>query len=117
VRDICRVRLNGKELGTVWTAPWRVNITGVVRATGNQLEIEVANSWVNRLVGDQQPANKDVSHGFLAVGPVRRASRSPAGRYSFVTHNYFNASSPLQVAGLIGPVSLGIPDSGSDGEL
>lgn len=105
VHDICRVRLNGKDIGTVWTAPWRVNITGVVRAAGNQLEIEVTNSWVNRLVGDQQPANKGVRKLSWPSG-LLGGKEQAAGRYSFVTHNYYKPSSPLKPAGLLGPVSI-----------
>ena len=53
VRNLARVRLNGRDLGTLWTAPWRVAIpAGLLKPTGNQLEIEVANLWPNRLIGD-----------------------------------------------------------------
>lgn len=105
VHDICRLRLNGKDLGIIWTAPWRVDITGAVHATGNRLEIEVANTWVNRLVGDQQPANRNVRKVSWASGLLGGAEH-PAGRHSFVTHNDYTAQSPLQPAGLVGPVSI-----------
>lgn len=105
VHDICRVRLNGRDLGVVWTAPWRVEVTDVVKPAGNQLEIEVVNGWVNRLVGDQQPADKDVRTltfpaGMLGDKPVK------AGRYTFSTYPYFRADSPLMPAGLLGPVTI-----------
>lgn len=107
VHDICRVRLNGKDLGTVWTAPWRVEMTGTVRATGNRLEIEVANSWVNRLIGDQQAAHKGARKVSWPSG-LLGGKEHAAGPYSFVTHNHFKASSPLHAAGLLGPVSIRI---------
>ncbi|MGD0901154.1 MAG: glycosyl hydrolase, partial [Thermoguttaceae bacterium] len=53
VKNLARVRLNGHDLGVVWCAPWRVDITGAVKARDNQLEIVVANLWPNRLIGDQ----------------------------------------------------------------
>jgi hypothetical protein len=56
VHDMARVKLNGKDLGVVWCAPWRVEVTGAIRASENQLEIEVANRWPNRMIGDKQPA-------------------------------------------------------------
>lgn len=52
VENVAQVRLNGKDLGVLWTAPWRVSIADAVRPTGNRLEIEVINLWPNRLIGD-----------------------------------------------------------------
>ncbi|MGH8226326.1 MAG: glycosyl hydrolase [Steroidobacteraceae bacterium] len=52
VRNVARVRLNGKELGVVWTAPWRVTVGDAMRPKANQLEIDVVNLWPNRLIGD-----------------------------------------------------------------
>jgi len=52
VRNLARVRLNGRDLGIVWTAPWRVEISGAVKAGSNDLEIDVVNLWPNRLIGD-----------------------------------------------------------------
>ncbi len=50
---VARIRLNGKDLGIVWCPPFRVPVSGLLKPTGNRLEIEVANSWRNRLVGDR----------------------------------------------------------------
>ena len=53
VKEVAGVRLNGKDLGVVWCAPWQVAIpTGVLRERDNQIEIAVANLWPNRLVKD-----------------------------------------------------------------
>jgi len=53
LNNLARVRLNGRELGVVWTAPWQVEIpAGLLKSAGNELEIEVANLWPNRLIGD-----------------------------------------------------------------
>ncbi len=55
VKDIgiASVRLNGVDLGVVWRPPFRVDISQVVRAGRNRLEVMVVNSWRNRLIGDQ----------------------------------------------------------------
>ena len=61
VEDMARVTLNGRDLGVVWSAPYRVNIPAEVLKRGNnELEIEVVNTWHNRLVGDMQPGNQGV---------------------------------------------------------
>jgi hypothetical protein len=52
VKNVATVKLNGRDLGVVWTAPWRVDITNALQEKGNQLEIAVANLWPNRLIGD-----------------------------------------------------------------
>ena len=52
VKNLAQVRVNGNDLGVVWTAPWRVAIGNVAREKGNELEIEVVNLWPNRLIGD-----------------------------------------------------------------
>jgi len=52
VKNVARVHLNGRDLGAVWTAPWQVEVSGVLKSGANELEIEVANLWPNRLIGD-----------------------------------------------------------------
>ena len=105
VHDMARVRLNGQDLGVVWCAPWRVEVTGAIKAADNLLDIEVANRWVNRLIGDKQPADASVRTvecppGFLDGQPFK------GGRYTFTTHDPYNAKSPLLPSGLLGPVTL-----------
>lgn len=50
---IARVKLNGKDLKVLWTKPFRADITSVVQNGRNTLEIEVVNSWRNRLIADR----------------------------------------------------------------
>lgn len=52
VKNLAHVRLNGKDLGVVWTAPWHVSLGSALQPKGNQLEIEIVNLWPNRLIGD-----------------------------------------------------------------
>ncbi len=105
VHDLCRVRLNGQNLGVVWTAPWRVDITAAVRASENQLEIDVVNGWANRLIGDLQKGNRAVRQVSWPSG-LLGGKTFAAGRFSFVTHQHYKPSSPLRSAGLLGPVTV-----------
>jgi hypothetical protein len=86
VHNMARVRLNGQDLGIVWCAPWRVDITQAVKAQDNRLEIDVANLWPNRLIGDK--------------------SLPPDQRIGWTTFNPYRTHSPLLPSGLLGPLSI-----------
>ena len=86
VNNVATIRLNGKDLGVVWTAPWRIELTGVVQPTGNRLEIDVVNLWPNRLIGD--------------------AALPPEKRYTVTNVLTYKKDSPLLESGLLGPVTL-----------
>lgn len=99
VKHVAEVRLNGTPLGVVWSAPWSVDLTGVVKPGANQLEIDVTNVWVNRLVGD---AGLPEAKRFTKTH-VRREPDYP-GRYAHLRG--YAASDPLAPCGLLGPVRL-----------
>jgi hypothetical protein len=87
VHIMAQVKLNGRDLGVVWCAPWRCALpAGMLRASGNELEITVANLWVNRLVGD--------------------AALPEAERQTWTTRNPYKKDAPLLPSGLLGPVRL-----------
>ncbi|HEY1790248.1 MAG TPA: glycosyl hydrolase [Verrucomicrobiae bacterium] len=86
VKNLARIRLNGHDLGVAWCAPWRVDATDAIKAGTNQLEIEVANLWPNRLIGD--------------------LSLPPDQRLAWVSINPFKKDSPLLPSGLLGPVRV-----------
>jgi hypothetical protein len=102
VHDMARVILNGKDLGVAWCAPWRVEISDALKAGRNNLEIEVANRWPNRMIGDQQPPDANVRtvqwpEGFLGGKEYK------TGRYTFATGPAHNQLLP---SGLLGPVRI-----------
>jgi hypothetical protein len=113
VKNMADVTLNGRKLGTVWCAPWRVAIpAGVLKEKGNELEIEVVNLWPNRMIGDEQlPEDCDWGGGawnLLKSYPewfVKNLSRT-SGRKTFSTVKQWYKDDPLLPSGLLGPVTV-----------
>lgn len=85
IGDVAEVRVNGQLAGTAWQAPYRVDIGRLIKRGPNHLDIRVANLWVNRLIGDQQPGTTRVT-----------TTGTPT----------YTADAPLRPSGLIGPVRL-----------
>lgn len=113
VAVMAQVRVNGVAVGTLWKAPYCVDITEAVKVGANTLEIAVVNLWVNRLIGDAalpEDAVRDRS-GRLLEWPawVLEGKASPVGRRSFVTFPLWKNGEPLQESGLLGPVTLHFP--------
>jgi len=50
--NVGKVWLNGRNLGVTWTKPYRFEVTNLIKPGENLLEIEIANTWSNRLKGD-----------------------------------------------------------------
>ena len=107
------VTLNGVDLGTLWTPPYALDVTKAIRPGENVLEIEVANLWVNRLIGD---AGLEDTSGFVVAerwpknDMVKWYSDNeplpPGPRRTFTTQSFFQEGDPLVPSGLIGPVQL-----------
>ncbi|RYX82941.1 hypothetical protein EON83_16960 [bacterium] len=109
VRDIARIKLNGREVGVLWKPPYRVNLSDAARAGANQLEIEVTNQWPNRLIGDEQlPDDVEWNGDQLKGWPqwLLDGKPSPTGRVTFTTWHHWRKDSPLIESGLLGPVTL-----------
>lgn len=110
VEVMARVLLNGKDLGIVWKAPYRLDVTDALKPGENQLEIHVVNTWVNRMIGDEQlPLDTDWKDWeTLKEWPdwFLKGEERPSGRYTFTTARHYKKNSPLQPSGLFGPVTL-----------
>lgn len=105
VKNMARVRLNGKDLGVVWTSPWQVNISGAVKKKGNKLEIDIANLWANRLIGDESLPDDGVKDNKWPEWLLNGTPRT-SGRYTFTTHRFYKKGDTLMESGLLGPVSI-----------
>lgn len=108
--EFARMRLNGRDLGIAWKAPFRFDVTDAWQPGENELEIEVTNLWPNRMIGDEHlpldceltPA-RTIKHwpDWLLQGHL-----SPTGRYTFASWRHWTAESPLIPSGLLGPVTV-----------
>jgi hypothetical protein len=90
IAEVAEVWLNGKTAGIVWTPPYRVDITDIVRSGTNMLKIEVANTWSNRLTGDGITGEK-----------YTKTNITKANKNLVPWENL-----PLRESGLLGPVTI-----------
>ncbi len=108
VKNLARVTLNGRDLGVLWTPPWQVRITGFIKRRSNHLRIDVANLWINRLIGDETKPFDGIVNGKWPEWLVNKVPRT-SGRYTFTTHHYYKKGDPLSESGLLGPVTIKTP--------
>lgn len=105
VKNMARIILNGKELGVVWTAPWQIDISAAVKPQNNILQVEVANLWPNRLIGDEKKPFDGIVNGQWPEWLLKNGQRT-SGRYTFTSYQPYKADAPLMESGLIGPVRI-----------
>ena len=117
VHDVARVSVNGHECGYAWHTPYRVDVKHALKPGRNEIEIAVANRWINRLIGDEylpvegkwqtSPGHPETTR-LLAEWPewFRAGKHAPGGRIAFCTCRPFSKEDPLAPSGLIGPVVL-----------
>ncbi|MFD2287665.1 DNA-binding protein [Pedobacter petrophilus] len=87
---MAEVKINGISCGTLWTAPFRLDVSKAIRKGENEITIEVVNTWANRLTGDNKlPEDKRITK---TTAPFRLEGK------------------PLNPAGLFGPVVIQIEE-------
>jgi hypothetical protein len=105
-----RVIINGADAGLAWKFPFLADITRWAVKGENILKVEVANTWFNRLVGDEQlpPENIFTKEGYVEKLPgwfVNNQSKSGL-RKTFLTKKVVTGEEKLEESGLLGPVKL-----------
>jgi hypothetical protein len=86
-----KVKVNGKYVGGLWTYPYIVNVSDALKQGNNLLEVEVINTWKNRMIGDHMLPEKE--------------------RIVYSRINPWNGDMNLQRSGLFGPVILYVENS------
>jgi hypothetical protein len=87
VAEVAEVSVNGAPTGVTWKPPYRVDVSGLLKAGTNRLEVKVTNLWHNRIVGDLK---------YPDTGEFAKTNMK----------HKFNADMELLQSGLIGPVVL-----------
>ena len=127
LKDLASITINGKLVRVLWHSPFVVDITKYLKSGKNEVSITVANTWANRMVGDEQYPD-DCAWGstklyhrvdedgkkpnvgkYLAKLPdwiLKDQPRPVSQRNTFSTWNYFSKDTPLLEAGLLSPVLL-----------
>ncbi len=93
IGDSARVTLNGKSLGTLWAAPFTLDLGDALKGGSNKLEIEVTNVAANRIA--------DMDRRGVQWKIFRDANILSTAYTKFDASNW-----PLRDSGLLGPVQL-----------
>lgn len=96
VRDLVAVNVNGRHVRTLWKPPYRVALGDALKPGRNEIELTVANTWINRFIGDFR------RHGRSGVTPEN------APRYTLegASTQDYNENTPILESGLLGPVRI-----------
>lgn len=86
VKNVAEVIINGRNIGIAWKAPFKLEASEALKEGENSIEIKVANTWVNRLIGDaKKPENEKIT---------------------FTTMPFYTGTEPLLPAGLLSEVKV-----------
>lgn len=90
VKNIATIKVNGKNLGVSWKPPYKIDITDAAVEGTNKVEIEITNTWFNRLTRDAGLPEDEKRTWVLGGG----------------FGGGISADSPLMPAGLMGPIQI-----------
>lgn len=86
IANLAEVTVNGINCGTIWTFPYKADISEALKKGKNTIEIKVTNTWANRLIGDEKLPKEE--------------------RLTWTTAPFRLEGEPLLKAGLLGPVTI-----------
>ncbi len=80
VFNIATVVVNGIDCGTLWTPPYKLDITKTLKPGKNSIEIKVSNTWRNRLIKDLSlPEEERVTWTTAPLEALKNKPLSKAG--------------------------------------
>lgn len=85
VGQMADIYIDGRQIGFLWRAPYKIETQLPLGAGKHSIEIKVINTWANRLIGDEQ---------------------SGVQRFTYTTVKFYRPDSPLTPSGLMGPVTI-----------
>jgi hypothetical protein len=88
ISEMAELWLNGQSMGITWAKPFRFDVTRYIKNGKNDLTVEVANTWCNRIIGDAITGEKYTSTNITRVD-----------RFTW-------DQVPLNPSGLLGPVTI-----------
>lgn len=103
---LAHVWVNDVDCGTVWCAPWTVDVSKAVRFGVNKVVVKYVNNWRNRLIGDcLLPPEKRVTQSTVHYWTKPRAGNliwllNPSA------YSGYSVSDRLEEDGLSGPVEF-----------
>ncbi|MDR1497822.1 MAG: hypothetical protein LBS59_05345 [Puniceicoccales bacterium] len=117
LHDIAELEINGQNAGVLWSPPYKINITPHLKSGENKIAVYITTNWANRLIGDEQhppdfqwgtDRGEERGRAMKAYPDwfINNQPRPSQGRKTFNIWYYFRKNSPLQPAGLIGPVRI-----------
>jgi len=111
VHVMAEIQLNGEPLGTLWAAPYRVEVGKKIRPGKNRLTVSVTSLWANRLIADagHKDGAKYLDSGALAEWPAWIASGKLPEKsqiLTFTTWKHWKPENLPPPSGLRGPVTL-----------
>ncbi|MNX45302.1 hypothetical protein D3C86_758100 [compost metagenome] len=86
IANIAEVTINGVNCGTIWTFPYKADISEALKKGKNSIEIKITNTWANRLIGDEKLPKEE--------------------RLTWTTAPFRLQDGILLKAGLLGPVTI-----------
>ncbi len=95
VGNIAEVKINGLESGIIWMRGQKPEVTGVLKAGTNHLDIQVTNTLINRIAALKEPS--PIPEYLIPRYGTRDKQTGIPREFGF---------SPLPASGLLGPVRL-----------